>query len=157
MHPQRISYRTVNEKMVHRFYRTAAHPAPIRQREAPKHQIIQGKSPTMGCSPQEESHPLRHLDFPNPLPWEARRRCTLIIEGPSIKLTIPIKAPMGSITPIPLRIRAWMRSRNKKAASNSLSWKFLKNLTFQHLLLPSSWWSNKSEIQASLSLEHVYN
>ena len=79
----------MNEKMVHRFRRTTAH---IRQREVPEHQIIQGKNPTMGCGPQEECHPFRHLDFPNPLPWEARRRCSpdLMIEGPSIKLTIPI-------------------------------------------------------------------
>ena len=63
-------------------------------------EIIQGKDPAMCCSPQEESHPLRHLDFPNPLPWEVRS-CTpdLMIEGPSIKLTIPIKTPMGSIPP----------------------------------------------------------
>ena len=90
----------MNEKMVHRFCRTAAHTAPIRQREVPKHQIIQGKNPTMGCSPHEEIHPLRNLDFPNLLPWEARKRYTpdLIIERSSVKLTIPIKAPMGSYT-----------------------------------------------------------
>ena len=48
----------MNEKMVHRFRRTTAHTAPIRQREIPEHQIIQGKNPTMGCGPQEECHPL---------------------------------------------------------------------------------------------------
>ena len=76
--------------MVHRFRKTAAHTAPIHQREAPEHQIIQGKNPTVGCGPQEESHPLRNLNFPNPLPREARRRCTpnLITER-----------PMGSIAP----------------------------------------------------------
>jgi len=55
----------------------------------------------MSCSPHEESHPFRNVDFPNPLPREARERDTpdLIIKEPNIKLTIPIKTPMGIITP----------------------------------------------------------
>ena len=101
MHPQRISYKAVNEKIVHKFRRTAAHRTPIPQRGAPEHQIIQGKNPTIGSSPQEESHPLRNLDFPNPLPWEARRGCTieLVIERPNIELPIPIRTPKRCIAP----------------------------------------------------------
>ena len=77
--------------MIHRFRKTAGHIAPI----------IQGKNPTMGCDLQEESHPFRNLDFPNPLPREARERGTpdLILKGPNIELTITIKTPMGTITP----------------------------------------------------------
>ena len=98
---QRISYKAVNEKIVHRFRRTPAHIAPIPQKEASEHQIIQCKNLTVGNSPQEESHPLRNLDFPNPLPWEARRGCTieLVIERPNIELPIPIKTPKRSIAP----------------------------------------------------------
>ena len=87
--------------MVHKFRKTAAHIAPICQREAPEHQIIQGKYPNMGNGPQEESHPFKNLDFTNPLPREAREKCTpdLIIKRPNIELTIPFKTPMGTITP----------------------------------------------------------
>ena len=89
------------EKMVHRFLVTAAHTSLIRQRETPEHQIIQGKYLTMTCSPHEKSHPFRNLGFPNPLPREARERgaLDLIIKGLNIELTIPIKTPMGTITP----------------------------------------------------------
>ena len=62
--------------MVHRFCKTKAHTAPIHQREVSEHQIIQSKYPTMGCGPQEESHPFRNLNFPNPLPRETRERST---------------------------------------------------------------------------------
>ena len=73
----------------------------FRQRETPEHQIIQGKYPTMSCYPLDESHPFRSLNFPNTLPRETRDRSTLdlIVIGPNIKLTIPIKTPMGTITP----------------------------------------------------------
>ena len=89
------------EKMVHRFLVTAAHTIPIRQRETPGYQIIQGKYLTVSCGPHEKSHPFRNLGFPNPLPREARERGTpdLIIKGLNIELTIPIKTPMGTITP----------------------------------------------------------
>jgi len=87
--------------MIHRFLITAAHTAPIRQRETMEHQIIQGKYPTMSCNPHEESHTFRNLDFLNTLPRKARDRSTLdlIVKGLNIELTIPIKTPMGTITP----------------------------------------------------------
>ena len=55
----------------------------------------------MNCCPREESHLFRNLNFPNTLPRETRDRTTsdLIVIGLNIKLTIPIKIPMGSITP----------------------------------------------------------
>ena len=87
--------------MVNRFLITTAYTTPIRQKETLEHQIIKGKYPTMSCSPHEESHPFRNVDFPNLLPRETRERGTidLIIKGPNFKLTIPIKTPMGTITP----------------------------------------------------------
>ena len=87
--------------MVHIFRKTKAHTTPIRQREVSEHQIIQSKYPTVGRGPQEESHPFRNLNFPNPLPRETRERSTpdLIIKRPNIELTIPIKTPMGTIAP----------------------------------------------------------
>ena len=41
------------------------------------------------------------FNFPNILPRETRDRSTpdLIVIGPNIKLTIPVKIPMGTITP----------------------------------------------------------
>ena len=40
MHPQQVSYRTMEEEIIHRFLVTTAHTTPIRQRETPKHKII---------------------------------------------------------------------------------------------------------------------
>ena len=91
--------------MVHKFLITAAHTAPIHQRETLEHQIIQGKYPTMSCGPHEESHHFWNLDFPNPLPREARERGTsdLIIKGLNIELTIPTDQKKKSNLPFPLR------------------------------------------------------
>ena len=54
----------------------------------------------MNCFPDKKCYPLRNLNFPNILPRKTRDRSTpnLIVIGPNIKLTIPIKAPMGTIT-----------------------------------------------------------
>ena len=93
--------------MIHRLLIIASHTAPIHQRETLEHQIIQGKYPTMSCSPHEESHPFRNLDFPNTLPREAKDRSTpnLIVKGPNIKLTIPLRHQWGLSHPMPLGIR----------------------------------------------------
>ena len=55
----------------------------------------------MSCCPHEKRHPFRNLNLPNILPRETRDRTTLdlIIIGPNIKLAIPIKTPMGTVTP----------------------------------------------------------
>ena len=118
MHPQRVSYRTMDEEMIHRFLIAATHTTPIHQRETPKHEI---KDPTMNCCPQKESHPFRNLNFPNTLRYinisyylskknfpntlprktGSRSTLNLIVIGLNIKLTILIKSPVGTVTQHP--------------------------------------------------------
>ena len=43
MHPQRVSYRTMEVEMINRFLITVANTTPIRQREIPKHERPLGK------------------------------------------------------------------------------------------------------------------
>ena len=91
----------MEEETIYRFLVRAAYTTPICQRETPKHKIIKGKNPTINCCLQKENHPFRNLNFPNTLPRKTGDRSTpnLIVIGPNIKLTIPIKAPMGTISP----------------------------------------------------------
>ena len=83
------------KKMVHKFSITKAHTTLICQRVTPNHDIMQCKNLTMSCCPQKENHFFRNLCFPNTLPREKRARSIpdLMVEGPSIYLTITFEAP----------------------------------------------------------------
>ena len=113
--------------MIHRFLIAATRTTPIRQRETPKYEIIHGKDLTMNYRLQKESHPFRNLNFPNTLPRKTRSRSTLnlIVIGPNIKLTILIKAPVGTVTPNTPR-----NLRLNKIKEREGSFEFLIDLTY---------------------------
>ena len=120
--------------MIHKFLIAAAHTTPIHQRETPEHQIIQGKYPTMSCCPHKKSHPFRNLNFPNTLPRETRDRSTLdlIVIRPNIKLAIPIKTPMGTVTPnTPRNPRSNEIKEIEEQSSFFLAYNYIKQVVQQ--------------------------
>ena len=102
INPQRVSYRTMEEKMIHNFLILMAHTTPIHQNALPKHKIIQCKDLPMNRCPHKKCHPPRDLSFPNTLPRKIGSSCTPndIVIGLGIKHAIPFETPMRSVIPI---------------------------------------------------------
>ena len=101
INPQRVSYWTIEEKMIHSFLIPMAHTTPIHQNVPPKHKIIQSKDLPMNCCPHKKSHPPRDLSFPNTLSRKIGSSCTPndIVIGSGIKPAIPFETPMRSVIP----------------------------------------------------------
>ena len=101
INPQRVSYQTMEEKMIHNFLIPMAHTTPIHQNTPPKRKIIQCKNLPMNRCPHKKCHPPRDLSFPNTLPRKIGSSCTPndIIIGLGIKHTIPFETPMRSVIP----------------------------------------------------------
>ena len=69
----------MKEKMVHRFRKTAAHIAPIRQREAPEHQIIQISIQPWAAVHKKKATLLGTLTFQVPFQGKLQRDVPLIL------------------------------------------------------------------------------
>ena len=100
IHSQRMSNRTRNQQVIHRFLITTTHTTTISQNAATEHKIIQSKDLTMSCCLHKECHPFRNFYFPNALPRESRKSyiSNLIIKRPNIKLPTSIKTPKKFVT-----------------------------------------------------------
>ena len=103
-----ICNRTMKKKVVHQLPITTTHTTPICQRATPKHEIIQNKNLTMTSCPQNESHSLRNLWFPNTLLRKQRilSSSNRMAERPSVKLSLMLKltSMISSIIELPKEI-----------------------------------------------------
>ena len=79
--PQRVSHRTMEEKMIHSFLISMAHTTPIHQNASLKHKIIQCKDLPMNRCPHKKRYPPRDLSFPNTFPRKVGSNYTLYLIG----------------------------------------------------------------------------